>query len=200
MPTSMFTSCQPIASYDQAKLHQQFALLAQVTAGHFHPAALKLDMQAQELVDNLHWRDFTGNILLQRTWVVLVVIQLFLPKTLRGQMRFSNAYGETSGTPLLGSARLESNWSLPTLTSLLPPDAYWQLALAKEPFTLLLNNNQVSLTTYRFYSSRFYFATLDYLASLAERSLASSDNVLDATPANRLVQIPWSKSNICQPD
>lgn len=192
MSTSIFAPHEPIANYEHAKLYEQFTLLTQTIKGEFHPLALTLGKQTQELIGNLRWKNFKGSILLQRSWVVLVVTRLLLPKGLNGQIRFSNVYGETSGIPMIGAARLESNWTLPILIRLLPPDAYWQLALAKEPFTLLVDNDQVSLNTYRFYNSDFYLATLDYLTSLAERCLASPGNALDAISTNRLIVLPWS--------
>lgn len=191
MSSSLFTSCQVIANYEQAELQQQFALLAKATAGNLDATALKLGEQTQELIGNLRWQNYFGEIHLQRSWAIMVITRLYLPKATKGRIRVTNVYGEASGMPLTGTTRIDANWSLSNLLELFPPKSFRQLAQAQEPFTLVVQQHQVSLRTYRFYSSDFYLAALAYLADLAERILTVRHPDLEKMINH--FELPWSQ-------
>ncbi len=193
MPTGLFSSRCPIASYEQEELLKQFTTLAEATGGQLDPQALRLSERMQTLISNLRWHNLTGNIHLRRSWATVVEIRLHLPKPVSGQVRLGNVYGETSGTPLMGAPRLESNWPTTSLSELFPPNRYWQLASAREPFMLLIQHNGISLNTYRFYQSDFYLAALTYLAGLAEQVMLLHPPLQQCSSRITQVQLPWMK-------
>lgn len=191
MTTNLFSYQRTLANYEQEELLQQFDVLAQKTGGKLNPQALRLSERAQVLISNLHWRNFSGDICLQRSWAIVVTARLHLPKMINGQIRLSNVYGEASGIPLMGAARLETNWTAASLTELFPPSKYWQLASAEEPFTLLVNQNQVSLNTYRFYQSDFYLAALTYLADFVEQVMLQYHALQQHSSRTKQIELPW---------
>jgi hypothetical protein len=184
-------SCQPtLANYERAEILKQFSLVAQATAGQLDPQALRLSKQRQVLISNVHWQRFRGEVVLQRSWTVLVTVCLFLPKAIAGQMRLSNVYGETSGTPLAGPPRLEANWSQDDLIELFPLPTYQVLAGTPEPFSLLLEARQVCLTTYRFYPSNFYLRACSFLAEVAQRAMDIGPQ-LTYPVRTQQIELPW---------
>lgn len=191
MATNLFSDQRTLANYEQAELLQQFDVLAKETGGKLNHQALRLSERLQVLISNLHWRNFSGDICLQRSWTIVVTASLYFPKVINGQIRLSNVYGATSGIPLIGAPRLETNWPAASVTGLLPPCKYWQLASAQEPFTLLVNSNQISLNTYRFYQSDFYLAAFTYLADLVEQIMLQYHPLQQHTSRTKPIELPW---------
>lgn len=191
MSNSVLSSQRALASYEQAELLQQFTLVAQATGGVLDPRALRLGKQRQELISKLRWGRLTGDIYLQRGWTVLITTRLFLPALLSGELRFSNVYGEISGSPLTSAPRLDTNWSEASAAKLFPSAAYYLLTSSQEPFTLLLHADQISLSTYRFYDGHVYLEICKYLADLAERAMAISTLHQPYNSPLRQMKLPW---------
>lgn len=187
---NLFTSAQIVEAYEQAELHRQFQLLARAIDGQFNPLALKLAAPAQELIGNIQGLTLPGEINLIRDWVIHINCTLRFITRASGQLRFSNIYGATTGVPLLGPSRLESNWPIEILTSILPQAAYHHLARAQEPFTLLISKGRVTLSTYRFYQHDFYLAALDFLVALAKRCCCTLNSNEKIIAMQRLLELP----------
>lgn len=171
MPPSLFAGFQPIAPYERYLLYQQFSLLAQKTKGTFEPKALA-SAGAARLVSNIFWQKLAGTIWVKRNWADSTVISLYWSLSADWQLYFSNAYGEISGIPIVGSPRIEANLALSETKSILPVAAYWQLADAQQPFRLTLTRSALTLQVYCFYPHEFYLLALEYLTALAMRAQA----------------------------
>lgn len=191
MPNPLLCSRRTLANYEQAELLQQFALVAQATGGILNPQALKIGKQRQEIIGELRWGRFAGDIYIQRGWSVLVTTRLFLPARVSGEVRLSNVYGEISGSPLTGSPRLDTNWQEAGVAEFFAANSYQPLASCKEPFTLLLHADQISLSTYCFYVSNIYLDICRYLANLAERAIAISTTHQRYHSQLQQLQLPW---------
>lgn len=194
MATNLFSCQRTLANYEQEELLQQFDMLAQKTGGSLNPQALRLSEPLQVLIRNLHWRNYSGDICLQRSWIIVVTASLYFPKEIYGQIRLGNIYGATSGTPLIGAPRLETNLPAASLTDLFPPSKYWQLASAREPFTLLVKSDQISLNTYRFYQSDFYLGALTYLADLVEQIMLQYPPLQQHSSRTKQIELPWMQT------
>ncbi len=183
--------CQPkLASYERAEILREFSMLAQTTGGQLNPQALRLNKKSQIIIEGLHWQGLQGEVVLQHSWTMLVTLRLFLPKAVTGQVRLSNVYGETSGTPLIGPPRLEANWTDDDLMALLPPHSYRMLTSTAEPYSLLLDTNQICLTTYRYYTKEFYIRALAFLAQVAQKAMEINPQTI-YWGRTRPVELPW---------
>ena len=167
MPPSLFAGFQPIAPYERYLLYQQFSLLAQKTKGTFEPKALA-SAGAARLVSNIFWQKLAGTIWVKRNWADSTVISLYWSLSADWQLYFSNAYGEISGIPIVGSPRIEANLALSeqkhtTSCSL--------LAASRCPTAHRLTLTQRSPCRCTVLSMNFTFA-LEYLTALAMRAQA----------------------------
>lgn len=192
MSLALFDNHHPIERYDREELTREFAALASATAGKFFEQSLNWHITGSNVVvGDVFQRGFPVNLWIEHDWTVHTRLVVNLPSGLHYELRFNNTYGGSSGVPIIGPPRVESDLADQVVTRLLTERSYWQLVLAREPFALTLSKARLALATYRFYPHQFYLEAIDYLAEWAQRLESAAKTPLPVKPAVAPVTLPW---------